>query len=82
MTESTGQVNNLVTVSVYCEDEYIGCAHRHEASQKIILSKNSTKGFKNIMIKPYSKLEIVLSVHAAYSNAIEVRLSVHEYKEK
>lgn len=74
------KINNLITMSLYFKETYVGCAHRHDSNQSIIISEfESTPGFIKIPIEE-GEWEIVLSVHAAYSDDICVKVLVKEIK--
>lgn len=74
------KINNLITMSLYFKKTYVGCGHRHDSNQSIIISEfESTPGFIKIPIEE-GEWEIVLSVHAAYSNDICVKVLVKEIK--
>lgn len=74
------KINNLITMSLYFKETYVGCAHRHDSNQIIIISEfESTPGFIKIPIEE-GEWEIVLSVHAAYSDDICVKVLVKEIK--
>lgn len=69
-------LKNLITLSLYYEDEYIGCAHRHSGNQTIVISSGvSTDGFIKTPIKAGQWL-IVISIHAIYVDNIEICLGV------
>ena len=68
---------NLITLSLYHEDEYIGCAHRSSDKQKIIISpEESTPGFKNTTGKQ-GWWEIVLSIHGMNTDKMNISLKVY-----
>lgn len=70
------KLKNLVTLSLYCENEYIGCAHRGLEKQTIIIStKESTLGFNNVMVRE-GQWDIVLSIHGIHSDKIDISLKV------
>lgn len=72
------KINNLITMSLYCKETYVGCAHRHDSNQNIVISEiESTPGFIKMPIEE-GKWQIVLSVHAAYSDNICVKVLVKE----
>ena len=71
------ELKNLVTVSLYNEEEYIGCAHRSLDKQKIIVSlEESTPGFKNTKVRQ-GQWEIVLSVHGLNTDKINILLKAY-----
>lgn len=71
------KLKNLVTLSLYYKDKYIGCAHRHSENQIIIISsKDSTPGFINTPITA-GKWEIVLSFHAVFVDNILLHVNVY-----
>lgn len=73
------ELKNLVTLSLYNEEEYIGCAHRSSDKQSIIISpEESTPGFKNTKVEKGQWI-IVLSVHGL--NTDRVNISVKVYSE-
>ena len=74
---SEEKINNLLTLSLYCDDEYIGCAHRHNYVQIIEISESkSTEGFKKTKLGA-SAWELVISVHAAYSDNIHAVINIY-----
>lgn len=74
------KINNLITMSLYFKETYVGCAHKHDSNQNIVISEiESTPGFIKIPIEE-GEWQIVLSVHAAYSDDICVKVLVKEIK--
>ncbi|WP_234117567.1 hypothetical protein [Clostridium hydrogenum] len=72
------KINNLITMSIYCKETYVGCAHRHDSKQNIVISEfESTPGFIKMPIED-GEWQIILSVHAAYSDNICVKVLVKE----
>lgn len=71
------ELKNLVTLSLYNEEEYIGCAHRSIDKKSIIISpEESTPGFKNTKVKP-GQWEIVLSVHGFNTDRVNISLKAY-----
>lgn len=65
-------LKNLATLSLYYENEYIGCAHRHVGKQTIVISpQESTVGFINTPIKA-GQWEIVISLHAVFVDNMKI----------
>ena len=70
-------LKNLITVSLYRDEVYVGCAHRHAETQSIIISpKQSTSGFSINALSP-SYWEVIMSIHGAYSENIKVELEIY-----
>jgi hypothetical protein len=69
-------LKNMLTVSLYCEGQYLGCAHRHDNFQQIIISETTgTKGFLTGKIGP-ARWELLLSAHALYSEPVAVSIKI------
>ena len=76
------ELKNLVTLSLYHDNEYIGCAHRSLDKQKIIISpEESTPGFKNTRVNQ-GQWEIVLSIHGLNTNYMNISLKVYVMQDK
>lgn len=70
------KLKNLATLSLYHENEYIGCAHRSSDKQIIIISQEeSSPGFKNIKVNQ-GQWQIVISMHGLHSN-MNISLKVY-----
>ncbi|WP_041711049.1 hypothetical protein [Clostridium pasteurianum] len=66
------ELKNLATLSLYYNNKYIGCAHRHIGKQTIIISsKESTAGFINAPIKT-GLWEIVISLHGVFTDNMKI----------
>lgn len=65
-------INNLVTISLFKDGNFIGCKHRHDNPMEITIERNNcTPGF----IYPQSftgNYEIVLSFHGIFSPFIDL----------
>ncbi|WP_459477424.1 hypothetical protein [Clostridium saccharoperbutylacetonicum] len=62
------ELKNLATLSLYYENEYIGCSHKSSDKQTIIISQEeSSPGFKNIKVNQ-GQWKIVISMHGLHSN--------------
>lgn len=71
------KLTNLITISLYNEDDYMGCGHRGINKQKIVISKaESTPGFKSTKVNK-GKWEIVLSIHGFNTDKINVLLKAY-----
>ena len=71
------ELKNLATLSLYHENEYIGCAHRSLDKQKIIISsEESTPGFKNTRVNK-GQWEIVISMHGLNTDSINISLKAY-----
>lgn len=71
------KLKNLATLSLYHEDEYMGCAHRDLDKQEIFISTgNSTPGFKADRVKK-GQWEIVISIHGLNTDSMNISLRVY-----
>jgi hypothetical protein len=71
------ELKNLATLSLYHENEYIGCAHRSLDKQIIIISpEESTPGFKNARVNQ-GQWEIVISMHGFNTNNMNISLKAY-----
>lgn len=71
------ELKNLATLSLYYENEYIGCAHRHAGKQTIFISsQESTAGFINTPVK-VGQWEIVISLHAVFTDNMKISVKVY-----
>lgn len=60
-------IQNLITLSIDYEQEYIGCAHRHDFCQRhVISSALASPGFIRHRVLP-GQWRVVLSIHAVYA---------------
>lgn len=67
---------NFVTLSVDCEGEYVGCAHRHPPVGKIVIgADDATFGF---FCRPIEAGEwrVVLNVHAVVAGTVDYHLTI------
>ncbi|MBC2581497.1 hypothetical protein [Clostridium sp. DJ247] len=71
------KLKNLATLSLYNKSQYIGCAHRHEGKQIIIISqKESTQGFIKAPIEA-GQWEIVISFHGVFTDNMKIFLKAY-----
>lgn len=67
---------NFVTLSVDCEGEYVGCAHRHPHEGTVVIGeKNATLGFFCRPIEA-SEWRVVLNVHAVVAGTVDYYLTI------
>lgn len=70
------QLFNFVTLSVDCDGEYVGCAHRHPPEQKIVISENgSSWGFAPYAASP-GDWRVVLHVQAVVDGTVDCHIAV------
>lgn len=71
---------NFVTLSVDYNNTYIGCAHRHDPEQSIILSAHSSSwGFTPISVNA-GQWRIVLHVQAVVAGAVKYNIAAFGLK--
>lgn len=71
------KLKNLATLSLYQEDEYMGCAHRGLDKQEIFISaENSTPGFKTSKVKK-GQWEIIISIHGLNTDSMNISLRAY-----
>jgi hypothetical protein len=75
-------LENLVTISLSYEDEYIGAHHNKATTQEAIISPAfSSKGFLKKAIEP-GCWELQLNVHCVASRKIEVSVAIRLEEEE
>jgi len=72
---------NHVTFSLDYENEYIGCAHRHDPEQTIIISEGfSSPGFIKRKVEP-GRWRAVINIHEILTESVQYHLKMTAEKE-
>ncbi len=67
---------NLVTLSLYSPEGFVGAAHRHNSKQNLVISGGvASKGFFPCEIKA-GQWKLMLNVHAIVSESCECKIQI------
>lgn len=74
-------LRNLLTLSVFAPEGYLGCAHRPDSKQEHFISeKESSRGFLPHPITA-GRWEAVINVHCVVTERCNCSIRIHAFKE-
>lgn len=80
--ESYLPVSNLITLSIDCQDRYLGCAHRHDSEQRHIISADyASPGFYTQAVKK-GLWRGVINIHSVVSDPVSCHLTIRGWEKE